>query len=113
MSGGNLRKRGEVWYGRIRRQGQEIEKCLETGSKTVARERLGRWVEELKATSWGEKPRRTFNDAVKRFITEHYPTIRPATAKRYHASLEHLIDHFEGCYLDEIGSERLYAYQMK
>lgn len=113
MSGGTLRKRGAVWYGRIRRQGKEFEKCLETGSKTVAKDRLGRWVEELKAASWGDKPRRKFDEAVKRFISEHYRLVRPATAKRYHASMEHLIDHFQGLFLDEITSERLYDFEMK
>lgn len=113
MSGGSLRKRGAVWYGRIRRQGKEFEKCLETGSKTVAKERLGKWVETLRAADWGDRPRRKFDDAAKRFALEHYRLIRPASAKRYHASLEHLADHFQGVYLDEITSERLYDFEMK
>jgi integrase len=113
MSGGTLRKRGEVWYGRIRRHGKEFERSLETGSKTVARERLGRWIDELKGAHWGEKPRRSFDETVLRYIKEHFPTLKPATARRYHASLQHLIDHFGGLALDEIGSEKLNAYQLK
>lgn len=113
MSGGTLRKRGTVWYGRIRRQGKEHEKSLDTGSKTVAKERLTRWLESLKAAEWGERPRRTFEEVMQRFMGEHYTLIRPATADRYDSSLEHLAAHFKDKHLDEITSERLYAYEMK
>ncbi len=113
MSGGWLHKRGNIWYGRVRRKASTFEKSLETGSKTIARERLNRWIEELTAAEWGEKPRHTFDQAVKRFITEHFPTVRPSTATRYNISICHLIDHFQGVYLDEIGSERLYDFEMK
>jgi integrase/recombinase XerD len=112
MSGGTLRKRGQVWYGRIRRQGKEYEKSLETGSKAVARDRLNRWLEELKSADWGEKPRRTFDDAMRRFISEHLRLVKPSSADRYMTSLTHLIDHFAGLRLDEISSERLYKFEM-
>lgn len=112
MSGGTLRKRGQVWYGRIRRQGKEHEKSLETGSKAVARERLGRWIDELKAADWGEKPRRTFDDTMRRFVSEHLVLVKPSSADRYLTSLNHLIDHFAGLRLDEISSERLYKFEM-
>lgn len=112
MSGGTLRKRGQVWYGRIRRQGKEYEKSLETGSKAVARDRLGRWIDELKAADWGEKPRRSFDDAMRRFAAEHLPLVKSSSADRYLTSLNHLIDHFAGLHLDEISSERLYKFEM-
>jgi integrase/recombinase XerD len=113
MSGGTLRKRGKIYWARVRFQGKDHEKSLGTESRTVARERLGRYVEELKAAKWGEKPRRKFDEALERFIAEHMPLKRPGTYKRYSSSIKHLVLAFEGAYLDELGSERLYRYEME
>jgi len=113
MSGGTLRKRGKIYWARVRFQGKDHEKSLGTESRSVARERLGRYVEELKAAKWGEKPRRTFDEAIKRFIAEHMPLKRPGTFKRYSSSIKSLVPAFEGLHMDEIGSERLYKFEME
>lgn len=112
MSGGTLRKRGKVYWARVRHKGRDFEKSLGTESRTVARERLGRYVEELKAAQWGEKPRRKFDEALERFIAEHMPLKRAGTYQRYATSIKQLIRFFEGAYLDEISSERLYAFEL-
>ncbi len=112
MSQGTLRKRGQVWYGRVTHNGRQFERCLKTGSKAVARERLADHIAKLKLNKWGEEYRPTFDEAVTKFAEEHFRVIRPSSARRYQASLMQLIDHFGGRYLDEIDSDNLYLYEM-
>ena len=100
----NLRKRGPVYWYRITRQGVSHEGSLETEQLGVAKERLERVKRELTATKFGEKPRRTFNEAALRFAREHYKTLKPKSRKRYGVSLQVLADHFNGILLDDIGS---------
>lgn len=114
MSKGTLRRRGKgkVWYGRIIHEGRERERCLETTSKTVARERLNQFIAEQKLSNFGEKPRYKFDDVVRRFSEEHFRVIRPASVRRYEISISHLIDQFQGRYLDEINSDLLNVFEM-
>lgn len=103
----NLRKRGEVWWFRITKNGQSHEGSLETSNLGLAKERLERIRQELTASRFGEKPRRTFDEAALRFAREHFKTLRPKSRKRYAVSLQALADHLHGVFLDEIGSARL------
>lgn len=63
----NLRKRGEVWWYRITKNGVTHEGSLQTGQLKLAQDRLESIRRELTATRFGEKPRRTFDDAARRF----------------------------------------------
>lgn len=103
----NLRKRGNVWWFRITKNGVDHEGSLETGNLGLAKERLERKRQELTASRFGEKPRRTFDEAALRFAREHFKTLRPKSRKRYAVSLQALADHLHGTFLDEIGSARL------
>lgn len=62
---------------------------------------------ELEATAWGEKPRRTFNEAAERFGEEHFPNLKPKSAKRYLVSIANLLVHLDGAFMHEIGTARL------
>jgi integrase len=106
-------KRGKTWYGRVTRGGKEHRRSLETSSKSVAEERFRKWLDELKATDWGGRPRRTFDEAAQRFVAEHFKTIREKSAKRYMVSLNNLTDHFQGVYLDDIDNDKLLQFEMK
>lgn len=110
---GTLKKRGKIWHGRIRYKGKEFTKSLQTESKTLARERLNKWVDQLKADNWGEKLRHTFNEAVERMVIDHFPNIKRSSAERYACSLEHLIDHFSGKDLNDITSKHMIAFEKK
>lgn len=110
---GSLKRRGKIWYGRIRYEGKEFTRSLQTESKTLARERLSKWIDQLKADNWGEKRRYTFNEAVDRMIDEHFPNIKRSSAERYACSLEHLIDHFSGLTLNEISSKHMIGFENK
>ncbi len=103
----NLRRRGGVWWYRIVKGGQAFEGSLQTGELGVAKERLEGIRRELTATRFGEKPRRTFDEAARRFKAEHFPTLRFKSRKRYSVSLRAMVDHLQGVYLDEIGSAKL------
>lgn len=100
----NIRKRGGVYWYRITKNGITHEGSLETGNPRVAQERLESIRRELTASRFGEKPRRSFDEAALRFQREHFLTLRPKSRARYLTSLLSLADHFAGVYLDAIGS---------
>ena len=108
---GYLYKRGKIWWGRVTVKGERKAVSLETTHQTVARTRLAKWLERKEAEHWGEKPRRTVDEALERFAKDHFPTLKAKSATRYLVSIEHLIDHFEGAHLDEIGSAKLVAFE--
>lgn len=104
----NIRKRGNVYWYRITKDGIPFEGSLETGNLGLAKERLERKRVELTQSKWGEKPRRTFDDAALRFKNEHCKRhLRPKSRKRYSVSLRNLADHFHNVFLDDIGSALL------
>jgi integrase/recombinase XerD len=103
----NLRRRGTIWWYRITKAGTAHEGSLETDSLSLAKDRLERVKRELTATKFGEKPRRTFDEASLRFAREHYKRLKPKSRKRYGVSLQALADHFEGVFLEDIGSAKL------
>jgi integrase len=109
----NLRKRGRVYWYRVQRQGRTFEGPLDTENLGVAQERLRRKLDELKATKWGEKPRRTFNAAAEEFGRRHFKKIKLASRKRYLVSIANLLNDFNGVYLDDIGSARLGLFEEK
>lgn len=103
----NLRRRGGVWWYRIIKNGRAHEGSLQTANLGVAKERLEGVRRELTATRFGEKPRRSFDEAARRFAKEHFPSLKPKSRKRYGVSLRALADHLHGVWLDEVGSAKL------
>jgi integrase len=108
-----LFQRGNVWYARKRRKGKEFETSLDTTDKAVGRERGQRWVDGLKAEEWGERPARTFDEAMVRYAEERFGTLAEKTAKRYAASIEHLHAHFGGMPLAKITASSLMDFERK
>jgi integrase len=108
--------RNVVWrngqaYGRVTRGGTEHWHALETSVASVAQERVGKWLAELKAQSWGEKRAYLFDAAVDLFTERHLPRVKPSTRKRYVHSLMNLADHLAGKDLGKIGSAELVSYE--
>lgn len=85
-------KRGKTWWGRAQRGNREFRRSLKTTDKGIAERRLRKWLEELEAYAWGEKPSKTFAEAAERFIREHLPNLKPKSAKRYGVSILHLME---------------------
>ncbi len=107
----NLYKRAGIWWGYKTYKGKKYQFSLETTNLREAQKRLGEKIAELIATNWGEKPRRTFDEATDKFIEEHIPTLKPKSAKRYAVSLGWLAQQFDGVKLDEITTGRLYEFE--
>lgn len=104
-------KRGKVWWGRAQYKGKEYRQSLDTGNKATAESRLAKWLEDLRATSWGGKQRVTVEATMRQFILEHLPTLKPNAATRYLVSIEWLVQHFEGKHMDEIGRAELSGFE--
>jgi integrase len=109
----NVYKRGKIWYGRVTHKGKEYRDTLETTSRAIAQERLAEWVEKLRASNWGDKPRRTFKETAEKFMDEHLPRLKPSSRDRYMHSLLHLADHLKGKFLDQITSAVLSEFVNK
>jgi len=100
----SLYKRGNTWWISITApNGQRIRRSARTQSREAAQE----YHDRLKAELWrvhtlGEKPRRTWQDAVKRWIREkeHKADIAKDVAK-----LKWLHPFLGDCYLDEINRD--------
>lgn len=109
---GALRKRGKIWWGRIRKAGQkDRERSLETESKAVARKRLDAWSAEIEAVRWREPVNRSLHAAIERFAEEHFERIKPSSATRYAVSITNLIEHLPDIDLTRIGSAELMAFE--
>jgi integrase len=108
-----LYRRGKVYWARAQRQGREHRRSLKTTGRAIAERRLRQWIEELDAIAWGDKPRRTFDEAAEKFILEHLTTIKPNAAKRYGVSLKHLAEHFGHLPLAGIGSAAMSEFETK
>ena len=106
-----LYKRGKVWWGRAQRANREQRRSLGTANRDIAEKRFRQWVADLDAHKWGDRPRRSFEEAAARFIKEHLPTVKRSTAVRYGVSLKNLAVHFSGSTLDEIKSAELSEFE--
>jgi integrase len=99
-----LYRRGKIYWCRAQRQGREHRRSLQTADRAIAQKRLRQWLDELDATAWGDKPRRSYVEAEERFIREHLTTLKPKAARRYGVSLVHLSEHFAGKMIDAANS---------
>lgn len=107
----SIYKRGQVWWARAQRKGQEYRESLETRDRRVAEKRLREWLDRLEAANWGDRPRIAFDQAVRAFIVEYLPTLKPSSATRYGVSLKWLADKFANVFIDEIGREELSGFE--
>ncbi len=106
-------KRGNVYWARATHKGKEYREPLDTASKAVAEDRLKEWLEKKKASQWGDKPRRTFEETVRKFTKDHLPRLKRTSQLRYTYSLLQLADHLQGKFLDQIGSAMLSEFESK
>lgn len=98
-------------YGRATYKGKEHVRALGTTSARVAEERVRKWLDEKRAARWGERPQRSFQDAVRHFTETHFSRVKPSTKTRYLHSLLNLTQHLSTKALDEIGMAELSSYE--
>jgi integrase len=106
-------RRSQTWHARAQRGGVEHRTSLQTKDRAVAEKRFRKWLDQLDATAWGEKPARTYAEAEVKFINEHLTTLKPKAAIRYGSSLKHLSEHFGKMRLDQITSAELSSFETK
>ena len=109
----NLYQRGKTWWARATRQGREFRRSLKTKNRAIAERRLREWLGELEAIAWGDKPRRSWEEAAAKFIAEHFPTIKLGARLRYAVSMKHLNNHFAGKMLHQITSAEMSEFETK
>lgn len=109
----NIYKRGKTWWGRVRKNGVQHRRSLETTDRALAETRLRKWLDDLEAVAYGAAPRRTFEDAAEYFILNHLPTLKPQSQRRYRTSLRKLVgsEIFDGLYLDQIVRAKLADFE--
>ena len=73
----NIYKRGQIWWGRVQKDGKEYRASLKTRSESDARKSLAEWEARLNELANGGKPRLTLNEVLDHFILEHVATLRP------------------------------------
>jgi integrase len=103
-------KRGQVWWVRFQANGEEVRRSAHTGSRAVAEKYERELRAEFGRISRGGKPRRSFEDAALEFMSEHLPSIKDASARRYRTSLKALAPYFGELYLDQITKAKLAEY---
>ena len=105
-------------YGRFTYKGQDFRKSLDTTSERIAKERLLAWIADVKSGKWVDgRARRKFEDAVLKFIDEHFPRIKPKSRMRYRVSLTNIVNFFEAsehkiAYLEDISSAVLSDFEV-
>jgi hypothetical protein len=92
---------------------REFRRSLKTKNRAAAERRLREWLGELEAIAWGDKPRRSWEEAAAKFIAEHFPTIKLGARRRYAVSIRHLNDHFAGKMLHQITSAEMSEFETR
>lgn len=103
--------RNGIWWGRVQVDGRDLRRSLGTRSKAEARKRLDAWLSEVDRVRHGGRPRMTFDQAALRFVAEHLPQLRTASARRYGVSLLQLAPFLEGVALEDIGRAQLSRFE--
>lgn len=111
MAGICKREGSSRYWGQFRHKGTRYRRSLDTVSQRVAQERFHAWVAEVREGRWGNPARLTWDEAVRKFTTDHFPRIKPKSSERYIVSLLSICARIKVDYLDEIGSSHLSAFE--
>jgi integrase/recombinase XerD len=103
-------KRNSTYWIRFQWRGKEIRRSAHTSSKAVAQKFLAQVLEQHRRVDRGGRPRRSYKDALERFIRDYLPDLKPRTQERYRTSLRQLHAVFGDLCLDEITRGRLADY---
>lgn len=104
-------KRGATFWGRAQRDGREYRFSLRTTNKGIAEKRLREWLTDMDAVAWGDKPPRPWQAVWERFMREHFPTIKPASATRYAVSLQNLSKVLDGKNIQQVSTSLLSEFE--
>jgi len=100
-------RRGKTYWVRFQFAGQEHRRSARTASRAEALAYEREWREQLGRVARGGRQRRTYREAMERFLIEHCASLKPGARVRYISSAKALHPHFKELYLDEIGRGQL------
>jgi integrase/recombinase XerD len=103
-------KRNSTYWVRFQWRGKEVRRSAHTTSKAIAQQFLAQLLDEYRRLDRGGNPRRTYKEALERFVYDYLPTLKPGTQTRYRTSFRQLSAVFGNLYLDEITRGRLADY---
>jgi integrase len=109
----NLVKRGNVWWFRKVIRGDLHWFALDTGSLPEARTRRERYLTDLADGRRARSSKKTFDDLLTLFRSDHMPTLKPSSQQRYKDSIKHLSAHFGRKPLSAVSSATLKAFEAK
>lgn len=112
--GGNMYKRGGVWWTSITYKGKRIWKSLETSDKKLAQSIEAKVRTEMVEGRYFEKQpgeNKTINDMMGKFIMEHAPKVSHNMRKSYNASMKNLLCFFNGRKLQAITPKMISEYK--
>jgi integrase/recombinase XerD len=111
---GNLYRRGEIWWGRIKVEGQEYRRSLRTTIRGEAEGRLATWRKEIMLRA--AKPQATsqgvaFEEACVRWVTEVLPrSVKPSVVRRYSVSITSMAPSFAGMAMGDIDQKAIATF---
>ena len=106
----SLYKRGQVGWIKFQSRGEVIRRSARTGNRRRAESFEREMREEFAKLDRGGKPRRSYEEAIERFVGEHLPSLKPLAQRRYITSIKMLTPHLDGSYLDQITPSRLAGF---
>jgi len=108
---GSLRKRGDVYSGRIRIAGREFERSLRTGNYKEAQKRLKAWRLTLERASLGAADCPTLKAVTVRWSAEILPkAVKPAVKDRYLSSMRQIVKTLGDLAVDTITTRTVSDY---
>lgn len=100
-------RRGKTYWIRFQFAGQEHRRSARTASRSEALAYERELREQLGRVARGGRQRRTYREAMERFLVEHCASLKPGARVRYVSSAKALHPIFKELYLDEIGRKQL------
>jgi integrase len=107
----NLILRGKTWWFRKTYKRNNFWYSLKTGNLGTAQDRRDAEIRKITAGEWDHGPKRSFNELAEKFALDHFPTLKPKSRKRYHTSLKHLLEQFDGTDIRDIGPKELKKFE--
>jgi site-specific recombinase XerD len=105
-------KRGEAWYSDFWFEGERYRKSWGPVSRTIAREKEGKWKRDIRNGRYVQLKRRIrFETFAKKYMKKHVKLKkRPSTVRRYETSIKMLKPYFRGKMISKINPDSLDGY---
>jgi integrase len=105
-------KRGEAWYSDFWFEGERYRKSWGPVSRTIAREKEGKWKRDIRNGRYIQLKRRIrFETFAKKYMRKHVKLKKkPSTVRRYETSIKMLKPYFRGKMISKINPDSVDGY---